>query len=69
MVSQKTFQLINVNILCLVHQKLLQMLLFRSMENTLICTPVVSGGCLTGPNHEGVELHGFLSYLINVMFI
>jgi len=22
------------------------------------------GGCLTGPNHEGAELHGFLSYLI-----
>jgi CDP-paratose 2-epimerase len=22
------------------------------------------GGCLTGPNHSGVELHGFLSYLI-----
>jgi CDP-paratose 2-epimerase len=22
------------------------------------------GGCLTGPNHTGVELHGFLSYLI-----
>lgn len=22
------------------------------------------GGCLTGPHHSGVELHGFLSYLI-----
>ncbi len=22
------------------------------------------GGCLTGPNHSGVELHGFLSYLL-----
>ncbi len=22
------------------------------------------GGCLTGPNHAGVELHGFLSYLM-----
>src|SRR5260370_20343861 len=22
------------------------------------------GGCLTGPNHYGVELHGFLSYLL-----
>lgn len=22
------------------------------------------GGCLTGPSHSGVELHGFLSYLI-----
>ncbi|MCZ7583753.1 MAG: NAD-dependent epimerase/dehydratase family protein [Deltaproteobacteria bacterium] len=24
------------------------------------------GGCLTGPNHAGVELHGFLQYLIKV---
>ena len=24
------------------------------------------GGCLTGPNHSGVQLHGFLSYLIKV---
>jgi CDP-paratose 2-epimerase len=24
------------------------------------------GGCLTGPNHTGVELHGFLSYLVKV---
>ena len=23
-----------------------------------------AGGCLTGPNHSGVELHGFLSYLV-----
>lgn len=27
-------------------------------------TTVLRGGCLTGPNHSGVELHGFLSYLI-----
>lgn len=25
---------------------------------------VLRGGCLTGPNHSGVELHGFLSFLI-----
>jgi CDP-paratose 2-epimerase len=25
---------------------------------------VVRGGCLTGPQHSGVELHGFLSYLV-----
>ena len=24
------------------------------------------GGCLTGPNHSGVELHGFLSYLVKM---
>ena len=27
-------------------------------------TCALRGGCLTGPNHCGVELHGFLSYLI-----
>lgn len=27
-------------------------------------TACMRGGCLTGPNHSGVELHGFLSYLI-----
>jgi len=29
-----------------------------------IPTCCLRGGCLTGPNHAGVELHGFLSYLI-----
>ncbi len=24
------------------------------------------GGCLTGPHHSGVELHGFLSYLVKI---
>lgn len=27
-------------------------------------TCCLRGGCLTGPSHSGVELHGFLSYLI-----
>lgn len=27
-------------------------------------TVCLRGGCLTGPNHSGVELHGFLSYLV-----
>jgi len=27
-------------------------------------TCCLRGGCLTGPAHSGVELHGFLSYLI-----
>ncbi len=26
-------------------------------------THCLRGGCLTGPNHSGVQLHGFLSYL------
>ena len=27
---------------------------------------IFRGGCLTGPSHSGVELHGFLSYLMKV---
>ena len=29
-------------------------------------TCCLRGGCLTGPSHSGVELHGFLSYLVRV---
>jgi CDP-paratose 2-epimerase len=29
-----------------------------------LATCCLRGGCLTGPNHSGVELHGFLSYLV-----
>ena len=28
-------------------------------------TCCLRGGCLTGPHHSGVELHGFLSYVVN----
>lgn len=31
-----------------------------------IKTGVFRGGCLTGAGHSGVELHGFLSYLVHV---
>jgi len=27
-------------------------------------TSVYRGGCLTGPNHSGAQLHGFLAYLV-----
>jgi CDP-paratose 2-epimerase len=27
---------------------------------------IFRGGCLTGPSHSGVKLHGFLSYLVKV---
>jgi CDP-paratose 2-epimerase len=30
-------------------------------------TGTFRGGCLTGPNHSGVELHGFLNYLFKVV--
>lgn len=29
-------------------------------------TGIFRGGCLTGPMHAGVQLHGFLSYLVKV---
>lgn len=29
-------------------------------------TGIFRGGCLTGPAHSGVQLHGFLSYLVHV---
>src|SRR6202035_2388952 len=29
---------------------------------------IFRGGCLTGPSHSGVELQGFLSYLLKVAF-
>tara|TARA_B100000315_G_scaffold226592_1_gene233645 strand:- start:491 stop:1534 length:1044 start_codon:yes stop_codon:yes gene_type:complete len=29
-------------------------------------TACYRGGCLTGPNHSGVELHGFLSHIVKV---
>ena len=29
-------------------------------------THCLRAGCLTGPNHSGVELHGFLSYLVKI---
>lgn len=33
----------------------------RSFGMPTVC---FRGGCLTGPNHSGVELHGFLNYLV-----
>ena len=37
----------------------------RSTAATSTCPPSASAaGCLTGPNHAGTQLHGFLSYLM-----
>ncbi len=33
-----------------------------------LLTGVFRGGCLTGPHHSAVELHGFLAYLVKVAF-
>ncbi len=35
----------------------------RYYEMSTVC---FRGGCLTGPGHSGVQLHGFLSYLVKV---
>ena len=31
-------------------------------------TTVLRGGCLSGPTHQGAELHGFLSYLVKCAY-
>jgi CDP-paratose 2-epimerase len=32
-------------------------------------THCLRGGCLTGPYHSGVELHGFLSYMVKTLLL
>ena len=35
-------------------------------KNVGLKTVCFRGGCLTGPNHSGAKLHGFLSYLVKI---
>lgn len=35
-------------------------------KNIGLKTVCFRGGCLTGPNHSGAKLHGFLSYLVKI---
>ena len=35
-------------------------------KNVGLKTVSFRGGCITGPNHSGAKLHGFLSYLVKV---
>tara|TARA_B100000767_G_scaffold232155_1_gene223911 strand:- start:330 stop:1379 length:1050 start_codon:yes stop_codon:yes gene_type:complete len=35
-------------------------------SNVGLKTTTFRGGCITGPNHSGAKLHGFLSYLVKV---
>ncbi len=35
-------------------------------KNVGLKTVCFRGGCITGPNHSGASLHGFLSYLVKV---
>ena len=38
-------------------------------KNVGLKTVCFRGGCLTGPNHNGAKLHGFLSYLVKVSML
>ena len=33
-------------------------------KNNKLNTAIFRAGCITGPNHSGAKLHGFLSYLV-----
>jgi len=35
-------------------------------KNVGLKTVAFRGGCITGPNHSGAKLHGFLSYLVKL---
>ncbi|MDC1280038.1 NAD-dependent epimerase/dehydratase family protein, partial [Pelagibacteraceae bacterium] len=38
-------------------------------KNVGLKTVCFRGGCITGPNHNGAKLHGFLSYLVKTSLI
>ena len=38
-------------------------------KNVGLKTVCFRGGCITGPNHSGAKLHGFLSYLVKSSII
>ena len=38
-------------------------------RNIGLKTVCFRGGCITGPNHSGAKLHGFLSYLVKISLI
>ena len=35
-------------------------------KNIGLKTACFRAGCITGPNHSGAKLHGFLSYLVKI---
>ena len=35
-------------------------------KNERLKTVCFRAGCITGPNHSGAKLHGFLSYLVKL---
>ncbi len=38
-------------------------------KNVGLKTVCFRGGCITGPNHSGAKLHGFLSYLVKASIL
>ena len=36
-------------------------------KNNKLNTGIFRAGCITGPNHSGAKLHGFLSYLVKTI--
>ena len=38
-------------------------------KNVGLKTVCFRGGCITGPNHSGAKLHGFLSYLVKASLV
>ena len=36
------------------------------VKNVGLNTVSFRGGCITGPNHSGAKLHGFLSFLVKL---
>ena len=38
-------------------------------KNVGLKTVSFRGGCITGPNHSGAKLHGFLSYLVKISLL
>jgi CDP-paratose 2-epimerase len=38
-------------------------------KNLGLNTVCFRGGCITGPNHSGAKLHGFLSYLVKISLL
>ena len=61
---QKLFLMINASTLYLASKVAADVMVQEYGRYFGMSTCCLRGGCLTGPSHSGVELHGFLSYLV-----
>ena len=46
--------------------KLVDLIVQEYGKNVGLKTVCFRGGCITGTNHSGAKLHGFLSYLVKL---